>query len=79
MKEHAIIHIPMPLPVVASPVATEETDDELQVAVDEKDKLVTSSSQHARHKSVVVIPARSSLTKRAHLKSGTSSSRHPPT
>jgi hypothetical protein len=64
VKEDSIIHPSTPLPVLDSSAAAEETDFELQVAVDENEKFSTSSPQRSKLKSVVIVPARSSLTKR---------------
>jgi hypothetical protein len=64
VKEDSIINPSTPLPVLDSSAAAEETDFELQVAVDENEKFSTSSPQRSKLKSVVIVPARSSLTKR---------------
>ena len=73
VKEDSTIHPSTSLPVLDPPAAAEETDFELQVAVDENDNLPTSS-QRSKPKSVAVIPARSSLAR--HKQNSSSSSRH---
>ena len=75
-KEDFIIHPSASLPVLDPPAAAEETDFELQVAVDENDNLPTSSPQRSKPKSVAIIPAGSSLATREQAAYSSSSSRH---
>ena len=76
VKEDSIIHPSTSLPVLDSPAAAEETDFELQVAVDENDNLPTSSPQRSKPKSVAIVPARSSLARREQATYSSFSSRH---